>query len=213
MVRYLPMLLITICLFVQDDIAGDAIPLTREQIMITAEELSLHRWICREENRHASCVTRTAYDCEWEAGEEVIGIAYDWGGMDGIEEFAGKLSRDYAAGSHSWHGVTDCTAGLDCSGFVSRCWGFTRPEDKFGTMDVRTIAGRPKYNWYSDMKPGDALVKPGSHIVLFAGYREDGNPMIYEASGSAGRIILNERSTWSRYIGYYPLQYHMVIED
>jgi hypothetical protein len=63
------------------------------------------------------------------------------------------------------------------------------------------------------MKPGDALNKPGDHIVLFAGYRADGNPIVYEASGSAGRVIRNDWSTWSRFKNYYPLLYKSVVEN
>jgi hypothetical protein len=131
--------------------------------------------------------------------------------MDGPEEFDRKLAEGQAAGSHSNHGITSCTAGIDCSGFVSYCWG-QRPTHDYSTSNIRDISGRPKYNWYTEMKPGDALNKPGDHIVLFAGYRDDGGPIVYEASGSAARVIRNDWSTWSRFQSYYPVQYKMVIE-
>jgi hypothetical protein len=185
---------------------------TRDEIMAIAERLAQHRWICREVNRRAPCVTAAIYQSDWSANDTVTGIAYDWGGMDDPEAFDRKLAQGQAAGSHSRHGITNCTAGIDCSGFVSYCWG-QRPTHDYSTSTIRAIAGRPKYNWYTKMKPGDALNKPGDHIVLFAGYRADGNPIVYEASGSAGRVIRNDWSTWSRFKNYYPLLYKSVVEN
>ena len=188
--------------------------LTREEIMATAKLITDHTWVCQEENRRAPCVTEAPYQCDWEVGEQVTGIAYDWGGIDGTEEFDHKLAEGQAAGSHSRHGITQCTAGIDCSGFVSRCWGISRVLEKCSTRNIREkIGARPKYNWYSDMKAGDALVKPGSHIVLFVGYRADGNPIVYEAAGSHGRVIYNDWSTWSRFQDYYPLEYRDLIKE
>ena len=129
--------------------------------------------------------------------------------MDGTQEFDKKLAEGQAAGSHSWHGSTTCTAGTDCSGLVSFVWG---QKKKYATSTIHEIADQPPYNWFTDMKPGDALNKPGAHIVLFAGYREDGNPIVYEAVGSANKVILNDWSTWSRYTDYVPLQYKKVVD-
>jgi hypothetical protein len=80
-----------------------------------------------------------------------------------------------------------------------------------GTTTLRTIGGKPKDNWFTDLKPGDALVKPGSHVVLFAGYNPDGTINVYEASGSAARVIFH-RTTWSRFTGYIPLRYKNIDE-
>ena len=210
-------LLIVIVMLTLQDIgnisANNSQPLDRDEIVAVARQIAEHTWVCREQNRSAPCVTASTYECDWNANQTVQGIAYDWGGMDSIEEFDRKLAQGQAAGSHSRHGITGCTAGIDCSGLVSRCWGITSIREKYSTRSIRDIGGRPRYNWYSDMKPGDALNKEGSHIVLFVGYRDDGNPIVYEASGSAGRVILNDWSTWSRFREYYPLQYNMVVED
>lgn len=184
--------------------------LTREQIIATAQRLAEYQWVCREANRRAPCVTASPYVSDWNANQTVTGIAYDWGGMDTPEVFEQKLARGLAAGSHSRHGITNCTAGIDCSGYVSYCWGQRTTHD-FSTRNIRDIAGRPKYNWYTEMKPGDALNKPGDHVVLFAGYRPDGNPIVYEASGGAGRVIRNDWCTWSRFKNYYPLRYNNVV--
>ncbi len=185
-------------------------PVSREEMIERARQVAEHRWVCQEINTRVTCPQNQPYKSDFKPGETVVGVAYDWGGMDHPEQFDRKLAAGQAAGSYSRHGVTECTTGIDCSGFVSWCWGL---KGKRGTSNMREVAGRPKYNWFTDMKPGDALNKPGSHIVLFAGYREDGNPNVYEALGSAHRVILNTRRTWASLQGYYPLQYLKVIED
>lgn len=199
---------------IQDSGSNSTKPLSRQEILAIAERIAQHTWICRAENRVAPCVSAAPYKSDWQVNQKVTGIPYDWGGMDGPEEYDRKLAQGKAAGSHSRHGITDCTAGIDCSGFVSRCWGMSRILEKYSTRDIREkIGARPRYNWYADMQPGDALVKPGSHIVLFVRYRADGNPTVYEASGAAGKVILNERCTWSTWQGYYPLEYRSVVKE
>jgi hypothetical protein len=188
--------------------------LTRDEIMEAAKRLANYQWVCGEANRRAPCVTQSRYASDWQVGQTVTGIPYDWGGMDDPEAFGRKLSQGYAAGSHSQHGVTGCTAGIDCSGYVGYCWGIRDPGQKKGTSTIRSIAVRPKYNVFTDMQPGDALNKPGSHIVLFAGYRVDGKPIVYEAvSRPYNRVVRNDWSDWSRYAGYYPLQYSRIAAD
>jgi cell wall-associated NlpC family hydrolase len=180
---------------------------TREQMIATAKRVAEYKWVCRTANLRAACIPN--YDSNWHADQEIVGLPYGWGDMDTPESFNRKLAQGMAAGAHSRHGISMCTAGIDCSGFVALCWGLK--SHNYGTRDIRQIAGKPRYNWFTDMQPGDALVKPGDHIVLFAGYNGDGTPNIYEASGSASRVIYH-KSPWSRFIGYYPLVYKGITE-
>jgi cell wall-associated NlpC family hydrolase len=180
---------------------------TRAEMIATAKRVSDYQWKCGEANLKASCIKN--YDSNWHSGQEVTGLPYGWGDMDTPEAFERKLAKGYAAGSHSRHGISSCTAGIDCSGFVALCWGLK--SHAYSTRNLREIAGRPRYNWFTDMQPGDALVKPGDHVVLFAGYNPDGTPNIYEASGSASRVIYH-KSPWSRFIRYYPLVYKGIRE-
>jgi hypothetical protein len=126
--------------------------------------------------------------------------------MDSPEVFDKKLAQGLAAGGHSQLGVLSCTAGIDCSGFVTYCWGLPAGSHAYSTSTLRIIAAKPKYNWFTDMKPGDAMNKAGSHVVLFTGYNPDGSINICEASGSAARVVCHQ-STWSRFKGYTPLEY------
>jgi len=182
---------------------------TRAQIIATAKTFVGHKWVAKGSNLHASCL-RT-YSSDWKEGQQVEGIPYNWGGADTPAMFDHKLALGKAAGSHSRYGVLSCTTGVDCSGFVAFCWRGVGTTHDMGTTTLRTIGGKPKDNWFTDLKPGDALVKPGSHVVLFAGYNPDGTINIYEASGSAARVIYHS-STWSRFKGYIPLRYKNIDE-
>ena len=146
------------------------------------------------------------YASDWRPHELVRGEPYNWGGIDSLPQFDSRLSQGEAAGSHSWHGVSSCTAGIDCSGFVSFCWGH-RGGHIYSTNTMETIAEPLNVNIYTDLKPGDALNYKGKHIVLFAGYQPNGNPIIYEASGAAARVIRNEAMTWSKLTHYRPMRF------
>lgn len=182
---------------------------TRAEILKRANLLAGHQWTCRSANLHASCSAR--YKSDWKDGQVVTGLPYGWGKMDSPEIFDKKLAQGLAAGGHSQYGVLSCTAGIDCSGFVAFCWGLPPGSHAYTTSSLRTIAGKPKYNWFTDMRPGDALNKAGSHVVLFTGYNPDGTINICEASGSAGRVVCH-KSTWSRFKGYIPLQFKGIDE-
>jgi len=183
---------------------------TRAEIVARARKLAAHPWVCGASNLRASCSRR--YVSDWKAGQRVTGIPYRWGGIDDPESFDQKLAHGSVAGAHSQYGILSCAAGIDCSGFVALCWGLSQSGGHaYSTSNLRLIAGKPKYNWFADMKPGDVLNRPGSHVVLFTGYNPDGTINVCEASGSKARVVCG-RATWSRFKGYIPLQYKGIDE-
>jgi len=181
---------------------------SRAEIVARAHAIANHGWTCSSSNLNASCSRK--YRSDWKAGQRVTGIPYRWGGSDTPELFDKKLAQGLAAGAHSQYGILSCAAGIDCSGFVTQAWGLPAGH-AYSTSNLRQIAGKPKYNWYTDMKPGDALNLPGSHVVLFTGYNPDGTINICEASGSKGRVVCHS-ATWSRFVKYIPLQYKGIDE-
>jgi hypothetical protein len=179
-------------------------------MIATATALAEHRWVMGRTNGVARCPQESKYASDFSAGTRITGLAYDWGGMDDAQAFDRKLAQGQAAGSHARHGSTDCTAGVDCSGLVSLAWG---SPTKYSTETIDQLGVTPRYDWQTDMEPGDALVKPGEHIVLFAAYSPDGRPIVYEASSSRHKVV-RRTWDWARLKGYRPLQYrHIVIGD
>lgn len=193
------------------------VPISRSDMIALADSMARFEWSpTLPEHLAASCEQQEPYTSDWTLNQRVVGLPYDWGGMDAPDVFLRKLGEKQAAGSHSRHGSTTCTTGMDCSGYVGYIWGVTDPAKKKSTRTLYDIAVRPAYaasgDWHRRLKPGDALNKPGSHVVLFAGYRPDGNPIVFEANGRAGKVIRNDWSTWARYNGYEPIQYAAVVE-
>jgi hypothetical protein len=189
--------------------SGEAIvPVTRAQMLEVAKAMAEHKWVCKASNLKASCLTR--YRSHFKKDQAVVGVAYDWGGMDDMATFDKKLKTSQAAGSHQEEGASSCTTGVDCSGLLSLCW---RQTIKFGTANIGTIAPTlQQIDRLTDLRVGDALNKPGSHIVMFAGYNPDGTIDVYEARGSAARVVLTRRNEWTRFTNYVAIRYKGTVD-
>ena len=183
--------------------------ITRVAMLARADQFANASWVCGPSNRTVSCA-RAPYKSPFQANQSVQGVPYRWGGIDGPEELTPKLRSGFAAGSHSWNGVLTCATGVDCSGFVCQVWGLRKHD--YSTQTISKIADPVQGDVFTNLKPGDALNLPGSHVVLFAGYQLDGRPIVYEASGPASRVIRNERSTWARFQHYQALRSRNVSE-
>lgn len=145
-------------------------------------------------------------------GQEVRGIPYCWGCMGSLPQIATRIDRGMKAGNVcTRNNPRQDSAGVDCSGFVSAAWGL---QTHFATVAIPAISSQVMNPW--DMKPGDALNKPGSHVMLFAGFTADRKAQVFEASPGAcnGRVCRNVYPLGSLLArGYVPRRYRAVIED
>ncbi|QRN94425.1 C40 family peptidase [Archangium violaceum] len=192
MPRALPLLIASLQL-----VPVSARALGREEVMAEAARFAQHPWEMRAANQKGTCPGE--YRSDHALGKQ-IGVPYAWGGSMELAEFDRRIGAGQAAGSHSGDGILTCVAGVDCSGFVSRVWRLAKRES---TSTLGTVT-RPIT--LEELLPGDALNKAGKHVVLFAGTRADGKPIIYEASGSASRVRMATPS-WSYLAGYVPIRY------
>lgn len=192
------------CLIAERDVSSTSVlvRVTRAEMLATARAMAEHRWVAGAAHLKAPCVSN--YRTRWKLNQVVFGVPYDWGGMDTSAAFDKKLKSGLAAGSHQDEGVSPCTTGVDCSGFLSICWKQTQ---KFGTSTIGKIAPTlVNANLLTDLKPGDALNLAGVHIVLFAGYSPDGTLNVYEARGSASRVVLTNNKL-ARFRPYVAIRY------
>lgn len=110
----------------------------------------------------------------WQPGKPATGMAYKWGGFDTPESFIAGLKQGQKAGDvanlykvrNDNAAISDESVGIDCSGFISRCWGLHAP---VSTKDLPSIC--EAISW-DDLRAADILLKPG-HVLMFVVRQDD----------------------------------------
>ena len=99
-------------------------------------------------------------------------------------------NRTGAANKASWNSYRS-----DCSGFVSYAWGLRAP----GLTTRGFVPGAAKYIPMQDLQPGDALIRPGSHVVLFKKWvnKDKGTAVVVAEPGCAARVSHAIDQNWS----------------
>ncbi|MBL9129643.1 MAG: hypothetical protein JNG86_00480 [Verrucomicrobiaceae bacterium] len=118
----------------------------------------------------------------WAPGQVNAGIPYKWGGFDDPASFDAGIADGFAAGDVSSPakrradnaGVSAQAAGVDCSGFVSRCLKLPSVHD---TSQLPAICDElPSAR---DLQPGDILNIPRRHVLLCAGWVDASRQWLY----------------------------------
>jgi hypothetical protein len=96
----------------------------------------------------------------------------------------------------------------DCSGFVSMCWA-TR--GSYNTKTLHDVAHPISVN---DLRPGDALLRAGYHVRLFAGWIDDAHTryVAYEQT-SPGAVQTTKYIASDLASGYIPYRYNGIEES
>lgn len=118
----------------------------------------------------------------WIPGTVNEGIPYKWGGFDDPASFDQAVAAGRAAGDVSSpakrladnKAVSAVAAGVDCSGFVSRC--LKLPEVRDSTQLPALCDRLPSAGL---LQPGDLLNVPHRHVMLFAGWARPDHSWIY----------------------------------
>jgi hypothetical protein len=150
-----------------------------------------------------------------QAGENIIGIPYKWGGhFEKIAVFESRLDQGFLAGDvctcrtsqHNYCIVPEAT-GLDCSGFVSSSW--LAPYT--GTSNMKNITDRVAWD---QLKGADALNRAGSHIMLFVEYATPDHEYVrvihsaISCSGVCGDVVRRKKLKAE---GYIPVRYRNIV--
>jgi len=173
-------------------------PIKRETALANARAYLTVNWVMLRENfakpgvenscepAHAKFWMRPRRFSEDMIGTTLGPMPYRWGGDDTPGTY--RLRTEWGALAGSICTCRDVTlnyclfpdsAGVDCSGFVSRAWGI----DKRGTSGLLDVAD--EVNSVGDLKPGDAFNWAGRHVRLFTGL----------APGAATAFVVLESST------------------
>ena len=118
----------------------------------------------------------------WLPGEVNTGMPYKWGGFDDPASFDSALASGLAAGDVSSpakrradnSAVSAQAAGVDCSGFVSRCLKLPAVHDTTQLPSVCRVLPDA-----ADLRPGDLLNIPHRHVILCAGWATPDHQWLY----------------------------------
>jgi hypothetical protein len=151
----------------------------------------------------------------WVPGAENVGVAYKWGGNDSPQTFtagvrAGKAAGDvYTDAKRKGAGktVSGDTVGIDCSGFICRCWKLTT---RHSTESLPSIC--EKLSSPAELKPGDIMNGAGAHVMLFAKWTnpEKTHALFYEASPFSKTVASERDVNQMTSVGFKPLRYRQI---
>ncbi len=196
-------------------------PLTRQQVIETAFAFEAIQWKVTNaaygRDPDTACtgfngrIRRPTY-IHNKLNQEVRGVPYCWGCHGSLAQFRAKLDKGVMAGNICTRNAprSDVT-GVDCSAFVSAAWGLAT---HYTTAAIPTIATPISNVW--DLRPGDALNKPGSHVMLFLRFTPDRKAEVMEASPGAcnGRVCRNIYPLASLLArGYTPVRFRTLAND
>ncbi len=151
----------------------------------------------------------------WVPGEVNRGVPYKWGGFDDLPTFDQRIAACHAGGDVSSAakraaddaGVSDFAAGVDCSGFVSRCLNLPTVHDTSQLPNVCRVLERAE-----ELMPGDLLNIRKGHVVLVAGWARRDKSWIYYYDTGGGPDYWRPSLKMSPLspmlaLGYQPLRY------
>lgn len=146
------------------------------------------------------------------------GLPYKWGGFDDIESFERGLAKGKAAGDlytaekrrKGGDAVSRHAVGLDCSGFISRCWRLSKKHSTGTLVSLCLRLASP-----ADLRPADIMNQPGGHVLLFARWLnpEKNRALFYEAEPFS-KVRSSERDPADLAAsGFIPMRYRLIRED
>lgn len=203
--------------------------ITRAEVLEVARSFAEHRWTATEANvRHGldsrkipvqtpnrSADMPNANPDLWVSGTENVGMPYKWGGFDSLQSFtagirAGKAAGDLYNAEKRRKGdaaVSGDAVGIDCSGFISRCWKLRK---KYGTATLREVS-KPLRS-PAELLPGDIMNTVGGHVILFAEWSDAAKTRarFYEAEPFS-KVIASEYEIASLVSsGFQPLRFQNI---
>ena len=208
-------------------VPGAVSTVTRSDCMATAERYRTHRWMPTERNvLHGPDPDGIRVDTPdtgyrvpgafagwWTPGQWNEGMPYQWGGFATPEQFDRGIAEGRAAGDVYTAekrrlldaAVSRHATGIDCSGFISRCWRLPR---SYSTRELQGIC--ETVSW-EQLQPGDVLNTWNAHVMLFAGWADAGRTRLtlYEAGYPPHWLVIRREARVAdlQSAGFTPLRY------
>ncbi|MDP4116794.1 MAG: hypothetical protein Q8903_11705, partial [Bacteroidota bacterium] len=189
---------------------GEKIAVGRATALHIGETYVLNKYSCKLNNLAPSDVTGPDGDVVRTPSWLIVGVnskvPYKWGGFNTIAQYNSGISAGKYAGDINTAGVSSYAVGVDCSGFVSRCWQLSSHYSTSAMPDITTL-----YTGWDQMKPGDAVLKSG-HVRMYVDLASNGTLRVVESSGRDWGV-----SYWSYapsdLTAYSPRYYNQMAND
>lgn len=199
---------------------------TRSEALAIADSYVLHEWMPTAANAFHGVdpagIRVDTPDAEfrpvgdergwWIAGQRNVALPYKWGGFETPKEFdRGLREGKYAGDVYSAEkrrllddAVSNLAVGIDCSGFISRCWRLPR---SYSTRELPGLCD--PVTEPAQLQPGDIFNRHNAHVRLFAAWADAAHTQVrvYEASAKVLchdlplQAMLDEGYTMWRYRG------------
>ena len=144
----------------------------------------------------------------WHAdGRTNVGVPYCWGGADTLQEFDRGISEGRPAG-HTFKknirpAASELPVGVDCSGFVMRCW---KLDERRNTGDLAGVCR--ELESFEELQPGDAINLPFAHVVLFKEWLDAKHNRMRVIEAADPKVREKDYATdYFRKRGFVPLRY------
>jgi hypothetical protein len=151
----------------------------------------------------------------WDVGASNSGVAYKWGGFDTPESFDAGVRSGKAAGDVytpvkrrlGGAAVSGDAVGIDCSGFISRCWKLPH---KYSTSSLAEIC--QKLPSPDQLEPADIMNTEGGHVILFVKWMDETRTraLFYEAAPYSKTLASERNIAELVAAGYTPMRYRRI---
>ena len=204
---------------------------TRSEALRVAESYIEHRWQASAKNilhgkdrRGIEVHTPdhgggrgTPIDECWRVDQENVGVAYKWGGDDTPTTFNLGIKSGKAAGDVYTlekrrlddAAVSAQAVGIDCSGFICRCW---KTRKRYSTSSLAEVC--IKLDSPSRLQPADVMNQRRGHVLMFVKWLDDEKKraLFYESAPfSKTRATEREIDDLVK-DGFLPMRYRQIRE-
>ncbi|UCH83058.1 MAG: hypothetical protein JSW50_11370 [Candidatus Latescibacterota bacterium] len=199
-------------------------PVTRSEVIRTADEYARLHWTMSTTNRYGiSCGSH--FVSNYMEGPR-IGVGYKWGGWNDIDDFRQKIEEGYGTGTgggaNTYENFSiDCVVGVSCTGFVSRAWHlnekytlcYADPDipRKFCEITEPITEVDLGSHQTEGLKKGDMFIND-YHTILFIYRTRSGHPQIMDSSHEGVRF---RRLSFAQLAleGYRAVRYRNIVDD
>jgi archaellin len=165
--------------------------ITNTQVIDNANSYINHNWNANSNNiwNNLNCGGKTVNTPNWVSVGNHTSLPYCWGGNSTLNAFDNYLLQGKSAGDDNTNvgfGVEpNCSIGVDCSGYISRCYGLSSHYST-NMLNSNNLFGH--YNSFNDLKVGDFVNKPGNHARLVTQINNDGTITFLESGSGTGNV-------------------------